>query len=286
MARKHSIFRQSSGLTGRLIVALSLSIALMILDKPPSHIAVIKEALNTLVMPINDAVTVPINIARTLGKNFSSYQTVLKENTNLKAEQLLLRAQVQQEIALEKENKQLRALLKSSPRPDVKVGVAPLLAIANNPYVREITLGRGAQKGVYVGQPVLDATGVMGQVIAVNPLSARVLLLTDPRSAIPVQDSRTGDRAILIGSGDANRLWLKDVPVTTDIAVGDVLITSGLGERYPEGYPVGKVVSKSQLPGGRFSQVAVAPSAAFSKSRLVLLLWPSNGTKNVKRTKT
>ena len=147
--------------------------------------------------------------------------------------------------------------------------------MSSDPYVRQIILSRGGNAGTYVGQPVLDATGVLGQVIKVNPMSSQVLLITDPRSAVPVQDSVNDIRGIVVGNGVNNQLNMINMPTTTAIKPGDVLVTSGLGQRFPAGYPIGTVQSVERKSGRQFAVITVRPSAAINRSRLVLLVLPN-----------
>ncbi len=223
----------------------------------------------------------PLQLLGWLDSSITSHESLLQENTNLRAEQILLRAQVQQLISLEKENKQLRALLQSSPRAQGKVVAAQLLAVDTDPFSQEVILDRGSRVGVFVGQPVLDANGVMGQIIKVGPLTSLVLLLTDTRSAIPVQVSSNGTRAIAKGTGAVDSLELLNIPKTTQIKSGDLLVTSGLGQRFPEGYPVGTVKSVISRPGNHFADITVTPAAHLNRSRLVLLVWPDERTRQL-----
>jgi rod shape-determining protein MreC len=154
--------------------------------------------------------------------------------------------------------------------------VAQLLAVATDPFVKQVVLDKGHKDKVFVGQPVLDAYGVMGQVIQVGPLTSRVLLISDSHSGVPVQVARNGVRAIAVGDAYTGKLRLMNVQHTVDIRPGDVLITSGLGQNYPEGYPVGQVTHVSKDPGLQFVTIAVEPAAHLDRSRGVLLVWPGN----------
>jgi rod shape-determining protein MreC len=153
--------------------------------------------------------------------------------------------------------------------------VAQLLAVSNDPLTQQVTLDRGTQAGVFIGQPVLDAYGVIGQIVDVTPFTSHAMLISDSRSAIPVQNNRTGMRSVVAGTGYADQLSLLNVSVTADVAVGDVLVTSGLGGGFPFGYPVGEVASVQQNSGERFAVIGVTPRAHLDKSRQVILLWPS-----------
>jgi len=144
--------------------------------------------------------------------------------------------------------------------------------VSLEPFLAQVILDKGKKQYVYKGQPVIDSTGLMGQVIQVGDLTSRVMLVSDSRSAIPVQDERTGVRAIVIGQGPGRLLKLINVPQTSDIRVGDELTTSGLGLKFPIGYPVGKVLKVENYPGQHFSTISVRPAANLEKSRQVLLI--------------
>ncbi len=177
---------------------------------------------------------------------------------------------------LEQENTQLRALLKSPLRSVYgQFIVAQLLEVDADELQQEWVLDKGRSEAVYVGQPVLDSGGVIGQVISVGPLNSRILLVSDVRSAVPVQNSRTGMRTIVGGTGISDKLTLLNVPVTSDVRVGDALITSGLGGRFPAGYNVGVISAVKHRAGEQFSVISVKPSANLNRSQQVLLVWPS-----------
>lgn len=252
----------------------------MVTDHKTNHLKAIRGYLSLIANPLQYTVDFPFEVAEQLRANVVSYQTLLEENTHLKAQQLLLTAQVQKYVALQKENSQLRALLQSSPPETEKVVVAKLLSVATDPEMKRVVLSEGEQQGVFIGQTVIDAYGVFGQIVEVGPTTSQVLLLTDPRSAIPVTNTRTGERMIAIGTGAADFIELRHVPKTSSIKVADVLVTSGLGERFPAGYPVGKVSDIKQNPGDTFASIKLKPSAQFNSSHLVLLLWPKNETKH------
>jgi rod shape-determining protein MreC len=212
--------------------------------------------------------------------SFTSHQELAQENTNLKSQLLMQKAEMQKIIALQKENKQLRALLRSSSSITGTFKVAQILAISVDPFLAQAVLDKGKNYDVYVGQPVLDATGVMGQVIQVGELTARVMLISDSRSAVPVQDTRTGVRAIVIGSGPGRPLRLINVAQTADIKEGDELTTSGLDLRFPAGYPVGIVSSVINSSGQHFANIEIKSAANLEKSRQVLLLWEKSAKVN------
>ena len=203
----------------------------------------------------------------------STHDDLIKENLRLKTDQLLLRSQLQRLLAIESENNYLKSLLQSSQQVKSKTLIAELLSVASEPFVHQVILNKGSRDGVYNGQPVLDASGVMGQVIQAGPITSRVLLINDPRSGIAVQSARNGVRAIAVGDSYSGKMKLMYVPKTADIKTNDIFITSGLGDHYPEGYPVGKVLSVVNDPTNQFAAIYLQPSARLDSSRQVLLVW-------------
>lgn len=254
---------------------MGLAILLMVLDHRNTGVQQIRAVLSMPLSLLEYVVSWPVNMIDQMGNMVSTHNALVDENVNLKAEQLLLKAQVQRLLAIESENNQLKALLRSSAQVHGKVLIAQLLAVDTDPFVNQVVLDKGFSEGVFVGQPVLDANGVMGKIIQVGPLTSRVLLVNDIHSGVPVQDARNDVRAITMGDSYSGKLRLVNVPQTVDIKVGDMLVTSGLGEHYPAGYPVGQVVSVVRDPGMQFATIEVQPSAHLDRSRQVLLVWPN-----------
>lgn len=231
--------------------------------------------LNTATMPFKYVVDRPIRFGHYILNSLAANQALIEENANLQAKTILLEAKLQKFLDLEKENKELRALLSSNPQPNEKLLVAQVLVIQAEPYLSQIVIDKGTNDGVYLNQPVIDAKGVVGQVIATDAFTSRVMLITDSRNAVPVSVVRTGMHAIALGNGALGTLSLAHIPITADIKEGDVLISSGLGQRYPAGYPVGIVKRISREAANDFAAIIVEPSAQLNRDRLVLLVWPS-----------
>jgi rod shape-determining protein MreC len=148
------------------------------------------------------------------------------------------------------------------------------LSLDNDPFSHQMVVDRGHRNGVYVGQPVIDASGLVGQVTAVSAYSSRILLLADASHALPVQVNRNGLRFIVQGTGRYGSVNVLHVPDTADIRVGDLLTTSGLAGRFPPGYPVARVTEVYHDPGQPFARVVAEPSAQLQRSRHFLLLFP------------
>ncbi len=250
-----------------------MSIILMVVDKRVASFSSIRAALTVPVVPLNYAVTAPARAIDIFTQVVRSQHDLIQENTRLKTEQLLMQARLQRFISIEAENNYLKALLQSSHKVNGKTLIAELMAVASEPFIHQVTLDKGKRDGVYVGQPVLDASGVMGQVIDAGPLTSRVLLINDSRSGISVQNVRSGIRAVAAGDNYSDRLRLMYVPKTADIRIGDIFLTSGLGDHYPEGYPVGRVAAVVKDPTRQFADIYLQPSARLDTSRQVLLIW-------------
>ena len=245
----------------------------MVMDKRLESFASIRAALSLPLAPFQYLVSGPIQLIDKLKIIVSTHDNLIKENLQLKTDQLLLRSQLQRLIAIESENNYLKALLQSSRQVKGKTLIAELLAVDSEPFVNQVVLDKGSRDGVYVGQPVLDANGVLGQVIQAGPITSRVILVNDPHSGISVQNARNGMRAVAVGDSYSGKLRLMYVPKTADIKVGDMFLTSGLGDHYPEGYPVGKVLTVSKDPTHQFAAISLQPSARLDSSRQVLLVW-------------
>ena len=262
-----------------------LAIALLSLQhQRPAYIQPLRRALSWVVAPVQYTVNFPSEMFHWGRHQLQSREALIHQNQVLKANQLLLEARVQKLTSLQNENAALRALLRSAPTTHDKVLVTQLLAVANDRARQTLWIDKGALYAVYLGQPVLDAQGVMGQVVEVDDLAARVMLLTDRQSAIPVQDSNTGVRGVVIGNGRNQALSLINVPHTVPVHEGDLLVTSGLGQVFPLGYPVGVVSQIRHDPGQRFTQIEVEPKAALAQSRDFLLVWSAGANEKAALT--
>lgn len=276
--RNFSRYTLISGLGIRMFLLLILSIVLMSLDHRLRSFDKIRQGLFVGASPIHYAVHRPIQTFRYLLESFAIQRDLRKENEALKAKQLVFSVRLQKLAALEVENAKLHALLQSAARFHTKMLSAQLLSVDLSPFSQRVVLNKGKKDGVFLGQPVLDEAGVMGQVIGVSPSTSQVLLMTDKLSGISVQINRNGLRAIAAGSGNPGYLSLLYLPDTSDIREGDLLVTSGLGKNFPFGYPVGVVSAIKKIPGEHFLQVFAKPSAGINRSRQVLLLWTDSKT--------
>jgi len=205
-----------------------------------------------------------------------SKESLIAENERLREELLIHKRKLQQLASIYAENVRLQQLMNSGDMVQERVMAAELVGVSPNPLAHKVILNKGSSHGVFVGQPVVDADGLMGQVIEVSPYTSQVLLITDSTHALPVQVNRNGVRAVAEGVGDLYRLELRHVSNTVDIQEGDLLVTSGLGQRFPVGYPVATVETVIHDPGQPFAHIVARPKAQLNRSRHVLLVFTAN----------
>lgn len=252
-----------------------LSVALMVMDHRQHHLDALRDTLSVVVYPLQFLVNLPRTSKAWFSESLSTRRELQEENASLRTRLMVLNTELQTLESLEAENRRLRALLDSS----FQVGkrtmlIAELLSVDMDPYRHQIELNKGGLDHLYEGQPLLDSKGIMGQLIHVGPFTSTAMLITDPGHAIPVQINRNGLRTIALGTGTIDRLELRHVPNNADIQVGDVLVSSGLGGRFPQGYPVADIVEVGIDPGRAFSRITARPRAMLDRSREVLLVWP------------
>ncbi len=274
-ARHQRLFAKTTGELPRCLVVLALSVVLMIADARYHHLMTIRAFLSNAVSPLRALSTFPATFLSECKVLLSSKQALLQENKVLIYRELLFREELQYAEVLRQENERLKSLLKLSEVTGRKTMAARVLSIDVSPVRHVMILDKGAQDNVLVGQPVLSQHGILGQVIEVMKTSSTVLLISDSLSVVPVKNNRTGEMGLLAGNDDDNQLVLLHLPKTSSIMVNDLLVTSGLGGRYPEGYPVGRISHIVTHPGEHFIDVRVAPIALLRQSHLVLLIWPN-----------
>ena len=249
-------------------------------DSHREQSSTIRLLIATAISPLEYFVSLPTSVFDWIDEHLTSRTELLDDLKTLKDERVLLQAQAQTMVALEAENANLRALLGSMERKRSRRSVAEILRVNSDPTQHLVTVNKGTKDGVFVGQPVLDAKGVLGQVVDVSAMTSKVLLITDHSHAIPVKVLRNGIRAIAKGTGKPNQLLIEQLPHTTDLKTGDILITSGLGMRFPDGFPVAVVNSFNSISGNPYAFASATTSTDLSRSRLVILLWPDTTMQN------
>ena len=249
-----------------------VSVVLMTLDHRFHHLETVRSVIATVLSPLQSLVNLPVELSDWAGETFASRQRLLEENAELHAWRLEQQASLQRQAALLQENARLRRLLGASERVPEEVLVAELVAVDVDPYRHQVVVNKGLVDGVHLEQPLLAAEGVMGQILHLGAVNATAILITDPSHALPVQVNRTGMRTVARGTGTPNRLQLPHIPNDADIQVGDLLVTSGLGGRFPRGYPVGEITEVERDPGRPFATVIATPSVQLDRSLEVLLV--------------
>ena len=272
-------YGDSSGGTLRLLAYLALGVALMVTDHRSGALAQLRNGGAIAVEPVWWLASLPARLVAFGNAAISNQTRLNRENVDLQQHLLLANARIQRLQSLAQENDRLRGLLGGTRGYRLAVQLAGILDIDLDPVRQRIVLDVGANQGVHVGQVVIDAGGVLGQVIAVTPTHATALLITDPDHAVPVQAVRSGLRLIAYGTGHSDRLIVSNIPQSGDIKVGDELITSGIGGRFPAGFPVGRVSSVEPDASHAFVAATVMPTARPDRSGSVLLVWelPDDG---------
>ncbi|AZG71846.1 rod shape-determining protein MreC [Shewanella livingstonensis] len=255
----------------RLTLAIILSVALLMTNH---RLDPIRQSLSSVLSPLQFLANVPGMMLDWSAEAFATRNMLELQNKELLRQQLVMSERLQRFEHVRQENERLRALLGSPVHMDSRKMVAEVMEVASDPFRQFVVLNHGSQTGIYVGQPVVDAKGVVGQVIEVSEFTSRVLMVSDVTHGIPVRVTRNDVRAIANGTGDIDQIELRHVAKSTDIIVGDLLVTSGLGNRFPEGYPVARVISVSRDDGQSYAVINAQPLAALDRIRYVLLIWP------------
>ncbi|PJG85794.1 rod shape-determining protein MreC [Conservatibacter flavescens] len=270
------IFAKAPSLGIRLVLAIIASVALILSDGQTNSMIKARSVMETAIGGLYYLANSPRTVLDGVSDNLVDTSKLQIENRIIKEQLLEKNADLLLLDHLKVENQRLRLLLNSPLRQDEYKKIAEVLTAENDAYRKQVVINQGKNDGAYVGQPVIDEKGVVGQIIAVGAKTSRVLLLTDVTHGIPLQVLRNDVRVIASGSGRNDELTLENVPRSVDIEKGDLLVTSGLGGRFPEGYPVGIVDKISRDGSNYFASVSVKPLASLERLRYVLLLWPTS----------
>jgi len=279
-----TLFTSGPSVTFRMVVLVVASIVLMTVDHRWHSLELARSALSSIIYPLQYTIDLPIRLYYWSDEVFSSRQTLLEKNREFEARHLENRVQLQKLDIIEKENARLRELLSATSKTTERLLISEIINVDVDPYRQLILLNKGSNSGVYQGQAIMDAQGIMGQIVHVSLLSSTAMLITDASHALPVQIDRTGLRTNAFGSGKMDQLNLHYLPHNIDIQVGDTLITSGLGGVFPPNYPVARITEVERPAGEPFATVVAIPLAQLDKSREVLLVWrndPAEKTKNM-----
>ncbi len=248
----------------------------MATDYHTNYVNTLRQALSTLLSPFYYALQLPATAVYWVSAGFREKTSLITENQALNSENLLLKARLQRFDDLWRENERLRRLLGATPSERDHLLVAQVIAVDLAAHSSKLVINKGSRHSVEEGLPVLDSAGVVGQIYHVGMFNSIVVLITDNTHMLPVQISRTGLRTLAEGNGLSGRLELLYLPKTTDIREGDVLVTSGLGGKFPPGYPVGEISHIRPDTGEAYTHAEVTPYAQLDRNRELLLLWPKN----------
>lgn len=268
-----SLGRSGFSMGARFLLLAIACIALMLLDRREQHLVRVRQALSVAVYPVRVLVDLPFRTWHSVRDTLAARDALIEENRRFRRERLETESRLQRLESLERENARLRELLDSTARVASRTLVAEILAVDLDPYRQRFDLNRGLVDGVYVGQALIDAQGVVGQVVRVGPLTSEAVLITDADHAVPVSVNRNGLRTIAVGTGDSGRLRLPYLTNNANIAVGDLLISSGLGGVFPPGYPVARVLEVKLRPDQPFAEIIAEPASSLDRDREVLLVW-------------
>ena len=274
--------RESSGNPGRIpalglrfLALIVISILLMYFDNRDNHLVAVRKSIGVAVYPLRVIVDAPVRVWGWFADSTTSRNDMQLELARLKAERLLTNARLQKLNSLEAENARLRAMLDARAQVRDKTRVAEIMSVDANPYDHSLVIDIGTLDGVMDGQALVDANGVVGQVIEAGLMTSQAMLISDTDHALPVEVNRSGLRTIVVGTGTIDSLDLPFVVNNADIRVGDLLVTSGLGGTFPAGYPVAVVDSVTRIPYEAYADVTAKPAASLGQVREVLLIFPA-----------
>ncbi len=277
------IFTRGPSFLLRLAIAVALALVLLLGDSQFNLFASSRIYLNSLVSPIQYVVDAPQQLFTALSENLVTRQALKARNQQLEKDNLHLKADRLLLTQLENENKQLRELLNSQREFTNKRMITEVMSLRSDPFTHQLVIDKGALDGVYLGQPVINEQGVVGQVSQVGSTTSRVLLIVDASHGIPVRVQRNDVIAVVHGSGAWNKLNVPFIQSNADLQAGDLLVTSGLGGRFPAGYPVATVSDFNYQEGALYADVTATPVAQLDRSRYLLLLWNNHQFKDVEQ---
>ena len=268
-------FKRGPSPAFRLGVFALLAIALMVLDLRYRYLEPMRQVMSVIVYPLQRVAAAPGEFVARAIEFFASRESIKRENARLVRENLRQAASLQTLEALKRENAELRSLLQAKRRLQQNSVMAEIIYSARDPFSRKLVLDKGLRQDVQAGAAVVDAEGVIGQVTRAYPFLAEVTLITDKNQAVPVQNVRSGLRAIVFGNGREGTLDLRFMPINADIEVGDTLVTSGIDGTYPAGLPVARVSNIERDAALVFARITCRPIGGVNKRGLALILTAS-----------
>ena len=274
------LFSKRSPLSVQLFIALTLALVLIVLDINYRPFKEVRYYLDTLISPLYNVSNAPKSSFDSLYEMSKTQEALINENTKLQETLMQQKSDLLLLEHLKHENDRLRGLLGSPLRHDEHKMAAQVLLADTDLYVYQVVINKGKNNGVYVGQPVVDEKGIVGQIYQTAQSTSRAILVCDYQHAIPVQVLRNDISMVAVGNGCSNDLTLDFLPNNVDIKVGDVLVTSGLDGRFPEGYPVAVVSSVKLDISDSTPIISATPTADLKRLRYLLLLWGEQGVKH------
>src|SRR6202011_851000 len=264
---------RTTGLLLRCVLYSLLALGLIIVDKRYDHLGRIRRFLSLVAYPVEVAVASPFEGWDWFRESVSSRESLRADKAKLEAELRVANFRLQRYAALEAESQRLRALRANTAEVATHFIIGDIMDLDLDAFRERVLVDKGARDGVFVGQAVLDAGGVFGQVARVEQLTSEVILVSDASHGIPVQINRNGLRTIAMGTGDMSRLKLPYLSTSADVVAGDLWVTSGLGGGFPAGYPVGTVAEVKRDPAQSLAEIEVRPAASLDRSRELMLVW-------------
>jgi rod shape-determining protein MreC len=267
------LFGEGASSTLRLVVYMVIAIALMIADRRGDWLEHLRANASLVTEPVYRLAALPSEVARDARVALADRRVLTEQNSELSRQLLLAQTRLRRVEAVQEQNQRLQELLAVQKSLGLSVQLAKVVDVDFGPYKRHtIMLDLGSDNGIKVGQPVIDARGLVGQIVEVRPRSCTVLLISDKSHAVPVRIERTGLRTIARGTGALDTLELPNIPTSADVKAGDKLVTSGLGGRFPADFPVGVIRSVGNDATGMFAAAKATPDAALDRSVEVLVL--------------
>lgn len=268
-----SIFAQQSLSLRKTVAVLLVAMVLMLLDsKNPDWFMPVRDAGHAAMQPIYQFSILPSFVSHWSDGTMVSKEALRRENVQLHAQLLHAQAKLQQQDYILAQNARLQGILSTTKPDQFDLNLAQVIGTDTNPLKQIVVINKGRDDGVQVGQAAIDENGILGQIINVYPNTSRLLLITDELQSVSVIVKRTGQRAIVSGQGSNKSLRLDHIFKTSDIRIGDELISSGLGGRFPAGYRVGQVSYINPVQKDNFMNIEVVPAANFIDSSYVLLM--------------
>ena len=249
---------------------------MMTVDHHFKHLSKVRQTISVVTYPVEYLAGLPSRVYNWGAESLSGRNLLLRNNAELRAEHIRLELQLQKLTTLEQENTRLREMLSSAKYfKEERILIGELLSVDLDPYQQRIVINKGTRDGVYEGQPLLGAKGIIGQIERTGPFNSVALLVSDPNHALLGVVARSGQRSLVVGTGNIQQLELMHLTSTANIQIGDLVITSGLDDRYPSDYPVAEITSIQQVSGNPFVKVEAKPLVDLNSIREVLLIWPS-----------